>query len=66
MVGGHVTAGEFTRVMTWLPNSQELAFAAGSVIVLMQSKCQENHDTMVSLPCVSPENESQTACLNDS
>ena len=33
-----MSAGEFTRVMTWLPNSQELVFAAGSVIVVMQSK----------------------------
>ena len=24
--------------MTWLPNSQELVFAAGSTIVIMQSK----------------------------
>ena len=31
-------AGEFTRVMTWVPNSQELVFAAGSTIVVMQSK----------------------------
>ena len=30
--------GEFTRVMTWLPNSQELVFAAGNVIVIMHSK----------------------------
>ncbi|DBA73164.1 TPA: hypothetical protein ACH3X2_010098 [Trebouxia sp. C0005] len=29
--------GEFTRVMTWLPNSQELVFAAGNVIVIMHS-----------------------------
>lgn len=38
MVGCHVCAGEFTRVMTWLPNSQELVFAAGSAIVVMQSE----------------------------
>lgn len=24
--------------MTWLPNSQELAFAAGSAIIIMHSK----------------------------
>ena len=25
--------------MTWLPNTQELVFAAGNVIVVMNSKC---------------------------
>jgi len=34
----HASAGEFTRVMTWLPNSQELVFAAGNVIVIMHSE----------------------------
>lgn len=34
-INGYI--GEFTRSMTWLPNSQELVFAAGSVIVVMQS-----------------------------
>ncbi len=34
----HESAGEFTRVMTWLPNSQELVFAAGNVIAIMHSE----------------------------
>ncbi len=34
----HASAGEFARVITWLPNSQELVFAAGNVIVIMHSE----------------------------
>lgn len=49
MMGCHVHAGEFTRVMTWLPNSQELVFAAGSVIVVMQSGFQAEPDQAMGL-----------------
>lgn len=38
-----MSAGEFTRVMTWLPNSQELVFAAGNTIVIMHSKFATMH-----------------------
>lgn len=37
--------------MTWLPNSQELVFAAGSVIVVMQSGFQADpYQAMALLP----------------
>lgn len=47
----HARAGEFTRVMTWLPNSQELVFAAGNVIVIMHSEvlCMQAYNDYVCL-----------------
>lgn len=33
-----VYVGEFTKVMTWLPDSPDLIFAAGNIITIMNSK----------------------------